>query len=58
MLQARIPPGNHTVELHYWPVMFTVGLIVAGVCAVLLLTASAIAFARSTQIVRRHEHST
>ena len=44
MLQARIPPGNHTIELHYWPVMFTVGLLIAGVCAVLLLTASAVAF--------------
>ena len=44
MLQARIPPGTHTVELHYWPDLFTVGLVVAGVCAFLLLTASIVTF--------------
>jgi Bacterial membrane protein YfhO len=32
MLQAQIPPGHHAVELRYWPTLFTVGLIVAGVC--------------------------
>ena len=26
MMQARIPPGSHVVELHYWPETFTVGL--------------------------------
>jgi uncharacterized membrane protein YfhO len=29
MLQARIPPGSHVVELHYWPETFTVGLVCA-----------------------------
>ncbi len=29
MLQARIPSGHHTVELHYWPTAFTVGIILA-----------------------------
>jgi hypothetical protein len=29
MLQARIPPGRHTIELHYWPETFTVGIAVA-----------------------------
>jgi hypothetical protein len=29
MLQARIPPGRHTIELHYWPDTFTAGLAVA-----------------------------
>ena len=32
MLQARIPAGRHLIQLHYWPTLFTVGLIVAGVC--------------------------
>ena len=36
MLQARIPAGHHTVELHYWPTAFTAGLIV-GLVAVLAL---------------------
>ena len=30
MFQARIPAGHHVIELHYWPTLFTVGLIVAG----------------------------
>ena len=30
MMQARIPPGTHTVELAYWPGSFTVGLVLAG----------------------------
>jgi hypothetical protein len=38
MLQARIPAGHHVIELHYWPTLFTVGLIVAGSCVFLLLT--------------------
>jgi hypothetical protein len=43
MLQAIIPPGNHVIELQYWPQAFTVGLILAACCLVVLLTASAIA---------------
>jgi uncharacterized membrane protein YfhO len=29
MLQARIPAGLHTIELHYWPDSFTAGLVIA-----------------------------
>ena len=29
MLQARIPAGNHTVELQYWPGSFTLGIVLA-----------------------------
>ena len=36
MIQARIPPGRHVIQLHYWPSLFTIGLIVAG-CALLFL---------------------
>ncbi len=36
MLQARIPPGRHRIELHYWPDMFNLGLAVAGVAVVAL----------------------
>ena len=32
MLQARIPPGRHVVELNYWPAQFTLG-IVLGACS-------------------------
>jgi hypothetical protein len=34
MLQARIPAGTHTVELHYWPDDFTDGLVLAGASVV------------------------
>lgn len=33
MLQARIPPGRHTVELHYWPRTFTLGIVLAACSA-------------------------
>ena len=29
MLQALVPRGRHTVELHYWPSTFTVGIALA-----------------------------
>ena len=31
MLQARIPAGTHTIELHYWPEAFTAGIVVAAI---------------------------
>jgi uncharacterized membrane protein YfhO len=37
MLQARIPAGNHTVELQYWPGSFTLGIVLAG-CSTVALT--------------------
>ena len=33
MLQVRVPPGRHVVELQYWPKTFSVGIILA-FCAV------------------------
>jgi hypothetical protein len=30
MLQARVPGGHHVIELRYWPVAFTAGLVLAG----------------------------
>lgn len=34
MLQARVPPGRHVIELRYWPDLFTVGLVVAAACLI------------------------
>jgi hypothetical protein len=34
MIQARVPPGKHVVELEYWPTAFSAGLAVAGAVAV------------------------
>ncbi len=36
MMQAHVPPGTHTVELHYWPGAFTAGLVLAAVSVVSL----------------------
>jgi hypothetical protein len=41
MLQARIPPGKHVIELRYWPTSFTEGLVIAG-CAVVAFAAVAL----------------
>jgi hypothetical protein len=40
MIQTRIPPGHHLVQLHYWPVAFTAGLIISILCAIVLLIAT------------------
>jgi hypothetical protein len=37
MLQVRVPPGRHVVELRYWPKTFSVGVVFA-LCALLGLT--------------------
>ena len=29
MFEAKVPAGQHTVELHYWPDTFTLGIVVA-----------------------------
>ncbi len=29
MIEARIPPGHHVIELHYWPRAFTTGIVLA-----------------------------
>jgi Bacterial membrane protein YfhO len=52
MLQAVIPPGDHSIELHYWPPLFTVGLILAACAAALLLTASIMAMVRARRSSR------
>lgn len=44
MLQMKVPPGHHTIELYYWPATFTVGIVVASCAAIGLLTAFAVQF--------------
>jgi len=41
MLEAVVPAGHHTVELHYWPTAFSVGIVLA-VLAVLGLAAGVV----------------
>lgn len=37
MLQARIPSGNHTIEVSYWPSTLTAGFVLAGLSAAALI---------------------
>ena len=46
MLQARIPPGNHVIELRYWPTRFSEGLVIAAVTVLALLVASLVVWWR------------
>lgn len=45
MLQAKIPPGPHTIEVHYWPDTFNVGIVIAA-CTVVLTAAVLLVDAR------------
>ena len=40
MLQVRVPPGRHTVELTYWPETFTLGLVLAACSLIGLIIAN------------------
>lgn len=46
MLQARIPAGDHVVQLHYWPSRLTLGIVLAAISAAGLLAALIVARAR------------
>jgi hypothetical protein len=39
MLQARVPAGSHTIELHYWPSTLTIGIVLATLSAAVLVSA-------------------
>jgi hypothetical protein len=43
MLQARVPPGHHVIDVTYWPSAFTAGLVVAALAVVTLAVASVLA---------------
>jgi len=40
MVEVDVPPGRHVVELHYWPDLFTIGIVMAGVVVVAFATAA------------------
>ncbi len=53
MLQARIPPGNHTVDLQYWPGTFTLGIVLAACSAGGLAAALLVMWRRARTRARR-----
>ncbi|HXQ60495.1 MAG TPA: hypothetical protein VN799_10355, partial [Acidimicrobiales bacterium] len=34
MLEAKVPAGTHVVELHYWPDLFSAGIVIAAAVTV------------------------
>ena len=52
MLQARIPAGRHVIELQYWPTTLSIGLVVALVSAMGLISALLIAVLRRRNSAR------
>jgi hypothetical protein len=50
MLQARVPPGHHVIDVSYWPGAFTAGLLVAALTVVALAIASIVAWKRGRRI--------
>lgn len=46
MLQARIPPGHHVIELQYRPAAFTLGLVLLGLAAIGLIAAFVVVLLR------------
>jgi hypothetical protein len=48
MLQLKVPAGSHSVELHYWPATFTVGLVLAGLALAGLLAVLIVGRRRSS----------
>jgi hypothetical protein len=57
MLEARIPPGHHVIEVHYWPSLFTVGLVVGAVSVVALVAVVAIPLPRRRHHTGRAPHA-
>jgi hypothetical protein len=54
MLQAVIPPGAHTIELHYMPDTFLTGLVIALLAAVFLVAMLVISALRARRPAPAH----
>jgi Bacterial membrane protein YfhO len=50
MLQARIPPGRHSIMVDYWPTTFSIGLVLAACTALALLVVNLLASRRHRKI--------
>jgi len=57
MVEARIPPGSHVVELHYWPPLLSDGLVIAAVVVVGLGLTIAVAVGHRRWARRSHRRA-
>jgi len=46
MVEVDVPAGRHVVELHYWPDLFTIGIVMSGAVALAFLTAAGVVAVR------------
>jgi len=46
MIEVDVPAGRHVVELHYWPDLFTIGIVMSGAVALAFLTAAGVVAVR------------
>jgi hypothetical protein len=53
LLEAQIPPGRHVVELHYWPRLFSLGILVAVLAALGLLSGALAGLLRARVVKAR-----
>jgi hypothetical protein len=53
MLEAKVPAGSHVVELHYWPDLFSVGIVIAVVVLVGLAAACGLVYVKTRRGRRR-----
>jgi Bacterial membrane protein YfhO len=55
MIQARVPPGAHTIVFTYWPTAFTIGLGLAGVSFVGIVTMLVVEARRHKRLMSRSD---
>jgi uncharacterized membrane protein YfhO len=53
MIQAKVPPGKHVIELHYWPDRFTQGIVIAALAAIAFVLAGIVVWRRRDAQVHR-----
>ena len=50
MLEARVPSGRHVIELHYWPPLFSAGLVLGAGVVLAFVVAAVIVLGRRRSV--------
>ncbi len=50
MLEAQVPAGRHVIELHYWPPLFSAGLVVAAAVVLAFVVVAVIVLGRRRSV--------